>query len=301
MQLNKYFVYIFYDSHTGVPYYVGKGSGNRIEQHINFSKNRKRRYPLTDKLYSLHKNKQPICYTKVVDGVSESCALETEIFLIAQYKRRSDGGSLLNLTLGGEGKSGIKPWNAGKSIPLESRKKTSEGLKEFYRFNKSSRLGATDPKGYKSASSDPRAWSNAGKFYLYWNTLSCKDRALSRIFPDISRTIFKTIIREFDQGWIPNEDLVWKEKYQDSLFTLKEHPLYAIPRVSKPQVYMAAETIYGLYLEGLRTKAIAKALGFPTSNLHGVILKIKSGWNPSIDANYQTIKLLVATTESLDD
>lgn len=75
----------------------------------------------------------------LVDNVSwdEACIKECEFISI--YKRRKDGGTLCNLTLGGEGQKGMTPWNLGKKTPEETRKKQS--LK---------RMGKTSPiKGTK--------------------------------------------------------------------------------------------------------------------------------------------------------
>lgn len=46
------------------------------------------------------------------DSVSNDFAIAKEIELIALYKRIQDGGSLCNMTLGGEGTKGRKPRNA---------------------------------------------------------------------------------------------------------------------------------------------------------------------------------------------
>ena len=80
----------------GTPYYVGKGKGNRA--------------------WAVHKRKNVSHYPPkgrveiVMDNISEEEALSHEVWLIALYGRKSEGGLLINLTSGGQGPSDAK-WN----------------------------------------------------------------------------------------------------------------------------------------------------------------------------------------------
>ena len=72
--MNNYYVYIYYDSRIGVPYYVGKGKGNRVTEHLNNARNGKR-YPLADKINSLLSSNEKVAYQKVAENLTEKSAL----------------------------------------------------------------------------------------------------------------------------------------------------------------------------------------------------------------------------------
>lgn len=92
---------------TGEAYYVGKGSGLRA-----WVKDKRSKYwQAVSAKYG--------CIVDIVDkDLSEHVAFELEEFLISLYGIKSDGGTLTNLTRGGEGSSGYKP-------SRETRRKTS--------------------------------------------------------------------------------------------------------------------------------------------------------------------------------
>lgn len=136
-----YFIYIQRRSDTGEVFYVGKGTRTKKRQYGRAYVTEKR-----SAFWMAIVAKADYTVELVADYFSEADAFDAERALIAEYKRRCDGGSLCNLTLGGEGLSGIAPSpetraklraansgdrhaNWGKKLSAETCRKKSESLK----------------------------------------------------------------------------------------------------------------------------------------------------------------------------
>lgn len=120
----NFYVYGFYEPDTSEPFYIGKGSGNRINvhfQHRNVSKT-----PLINKLESLGSIKP--CVHIFDSELSEDAAFELEKQLIRKFGLRSEGGSLLNQTTGGEGFSGGRHSDSHKLRMSERMKGNKHSL-----------------------------------------------------------------------------------------------------------------------------------------------------------------------------
>jgi hypothetical protein len=94
----NFYVYGYLRARDGTPYYIGKGTGRRA-------------------LVSNGRVKVPKDKSRVIffsENLTEQEAFSLEIKLIAKWGRVVNGsGVLLNITEGGEGFSGLKPWNLG--------------------------------------------------------------------------------------------------------------------------------------------------------------------------------------------
>ena len=108
------------------PYYIGKGTGDRIYS--------------TDKITKPPKDKSRIIYLK--QNLTEEEAFRHEIYMIDVFGRKDLGtGILRNRTNGGEGPSGairsdetrkkIGEANKGKTLSEETRKKMGEAKKKM--------------------------------------------------------------------------------------------------------------------------------------------------------------------------
>lgn len=123
MLQNSYTFYVYYliDPTTSMPFYVGKGSGNRMYKHENSVKNGK--IPHNNlKLYHRIKHildlRLSVVYKKVFDKLNEK-----ESFLKEQNEIRIIGKSnLCNLTEGGQGISGLKRSDTHKKKMSRMRK-----------------------------------------------------------------------------------------------------------------------------------------------------------------------------------
>lgn len=129
----KYYTYILIDSRNGKPFYIGKGSSNRMYCHVENAlkgkimyHNKKKHY----KILSILKNGGKVLYKKFIKDVNEKTAFNFEKLLVKKYGKEN----LCNLTNGGDGggiwfteevrrKMSIKA--KGKIISKEMREKIS--------------------------------------------------------------------------------------------------------------------------------------------------------------------------------
>ena len=108
----EYYVYIF--SKNGVPYYVGKGCGNRYRCRC-----------ATDVPTPSADN------TQVLLMPNEQSALDTEVQLIKFFGRTIDGGTLMNKVLGGRGVAGCT-WNDGENNPYFAKEGAEHPTSKCY-------------------------------------------------------------------------------------------------------------------------------------------------------------------------
>lgn len=109
MNENIYYVYMYRNPYTNIPFYVGIGKGKRWRSHINEARKYKKRNPQKEKMIRdiIKSGRMPVVEF-VFHGISRTEACREEINLIEKYKRTVDGGTLTNVTLGGEGSLGIR-------------------------------------------------------------------------------------------------------------------------------------------------------------------------------------------------
>jgi group I intron endonuclease len=138
----QYFVYCFLDtrkpgkysfgdiSFDYEPIYIGKGKGVRPKRHLTLYKSYNNRF--YSKLSSIINNGVEPIYITIKDSLSEEDAFKYEKYFISLIGRIENGGTLTNLSDGGEGQSGFK-------FSEESKKKMSDSRKgdKNYMFGKS--------------------------------------------------------------------------------------------------------------------------------------------------------------------
>lgn len=118
-----FYVYLHVREDTGVPFYVGKGYGNRCMQ-----RDRSNVY------WKNIVNKHGFDVVFLEENLSEQDAFELEKYWINRIGRMCDNqGPLVNITTGGDGCAG-RSWNGirtGKSNPMYGHKQTKETKKKI--------------------------------------------------------------------------------------------------------------------------------------------------------------------------
>jgi hypothetical protein len=106
----KFYVYVLSDPDSGLPFYVGKGSGNRWRNHMRPNARDRKFNALKNDLIQeiIDRGKQVNCCL-VARFSDETEAFTLECLLIQKIGRRRDGGPLTNLTDGGDGWAGLAP------------------------------------------------------------------------------------------------------------------------------------------------------------------------------------------------
>lgn len=158
------YTYIYIDPRTDIPFYVGKGSGNRAKDYSSHNHN-KTLIGRIQRLRNLDLSPN-IEYFFVSDDFS---AKWLERCFISAYGRKDQfTGCLLNHTDGGEGtvgfkwsdeakqrmsnqRKGRKPWNLGKSMVDHLTTESLERMKEGARKAGKKRKGCTISENQKLA------------------------------------------------------------------------------------------------------------------------------------------------------
>jgi len=147
----SFFVYRFVDPVANEVFYVGKGSGDRVQTHFNAAK-RGASGHFYNRVRKLLSAGVELEVEFIWEGNDETEALRKEVEFIALYGRRLDGtGTLCNVTAGGEGcaldgaalaarNAAISKGLKGRVVSEGSRAKISEAKKSRY---------AKDPELYE--------------------------------------------------------------------------------------------------------------------------------------------------------
>lgn len=134
--MNSY-VYTLIDPRNNLPFYVGKGSGERCNAHVVEAKYYVKRKSLKlNKIRKLMRLGMEPIVIKVEENVSDKQALDLECLLIAEM--RDLGFALTNMTDGGDGAQGYKH--------TEEHKQKMSGLQKGRVFSEETKQRMRKPK-----------------------------------------------------------------------------------------------------------------------------------------------------------
>lgn len=119
MKEKKYKVYYLIDPRDGLVKYVGITITSlrlRLQSHLSEARNKRNKGPKTYWIRKLMNSGLEPAIEKVYDNLTLQEACQFEIALIAIFGRLEDGGQLTNITSGGQGHLGGKPWNKRRTL-----------------------------------------------------------------------------------------------------------------------------------------------------------------------------------------
>lgn len=104
--MNHFYTYILSDPRNGLPFYVGKGQGRRIEHHFREARTTQKNSYKLQKIRKIESLGLSVIVSKVEEDVSDAEAQDLEKLIIAEA--RAKGIKLTNMTDGGDGSAGYK-------------------------------------------------------------------------------------------------------------------------------------------------------------------------------------------------
>jgi hypothetical protein len=131
-----FYIYQYFDPIRKEPIYIGKGSGKRYLYHL-YRRNTKNT-PFYNRIKWIKKQGREPLITKLHEDFSEEKVFKIETNLIKKIGRKDLGkGPLLNLTDGGEGKSGFK-FSKESINKMRGHKRTQEEKDNISKHNSKS-------------------------------------------------------------------------------------------------------------------------------------------------------------------
>jgi hypothetical protein len=125
-----YYVYYLVNPETDVPFYVGKGQGNRCKQHLTVNPKKSRNRRLTGHIKNLREKGLEPKIVKIKENMKEIDAYELEEEKIIEYGRIGfdEGGILLNIFISIRPERRCGEYNGfyGKQHTKETKKKIGD-------------------------------------------------------------------------------------------------------------------------------------------------------------------------------
>lgn len=130
----NYYTYVIIDPRNKQPFYVGKGTGNRMYSHwLHRNLKNNGNVLVKQKMKKIELEKLKPIYEKILYNVNQHMALQKEIELVKLYGRLDIGtGILCNFTNGGEaGSSSWSPQTRQRKRDIELAKKKGNPVTQY--------------------------------------------------------------------------------------------------------------------------------------------------------------------------
>lgn len=211
--MNIYYVYLYLDpSRNNQPFYVGEGKGGRDKSHLRNPDNRKN-LPFYNRLAKMKKANITPTIIRVAESLTQDEAFDLEVSLIAQHRRRHEGGTLLNITEGGRGFSNPAPiqsngkkrvaWNRGIPQSSEAKAKLSKAITGFRHTDDAKVKIASRSKGANNPGA--KEWVLVDPLGIERNVVSlrtfCQENDLAESSFRINKNSGHIITRGKSKGW----------------------------------------------------------------------------------------------------
>lgn len=281
--MNDFYVYLHRKLSDGRVFYVGKGRGRRAYRGDKSSR--------SDKWLNTA-NKYGWRVEIVFDNLSEEDAYALEVDTILEMKYFNE--PLVNHNDGGRG---------GIPTPYteDFGKRVSEGLKKHFAKHGSHHKGKDGLKYWENGRSNDLAWVNLELLYKYYS-VGLRYSTLSRVFPEISKTVLCKVCDFFEKYGDPKTNVDWVE-YSNNHPSKKlvELPSRAVSKMSCYLVIENIEKFNNLIKNGHGTKFIAKNLNIPISTVGNMFNKIKKGYNYEEDPVMQLVQQRLRSIANAED
>jgi hypothetical protein len=209
----NYYVYEYRDpSRDNEPFYVGKGKGGRDRSHLKNLDNRKN-LPFYNRLAKMRRCGIEPSVFRIAEGLTQDAAFILEMQMIEKYRRRHEGGTLLNITAGGPGFSSPTPitsdgreriaWNRGIPQTPEVKAKLATAVAGFRHTDEAKAkiaarsAGAKNPGAKRWALIDP----NGNEHLVISLRTFCEERGLSERSFRANKNSQKVIAKGLSKGW----------------------------------------------------------------------------------------------------
>ncbi len=257
--MNKYYVYKLQIEDDPEPFYIGKGSGNRLNHHVmpyELSKNTHKSYKIRKAL----KNGKRVLSTIIKDNLTEDGAFDLEISLISKYGRAdSDSGYLVNKCDGGKGSTRI-------NVSSNTKKKLSDASK------RRTITGHTRKK---------LSAANKGKMVVFDKNRNVYVRITVNEYKE-NKSTYETALDRRNASGIKPPNVTGKTWSNTQETKNKKVIAQWNKRVF---VWELAEKYYKLYCSMDKKNAYQLSIitGLPDSYFGAMVQRFKAGWVPSDD------------------
>jgi hypothetical protein len=211
--MNIYYVYMYSDpSRQNEPFYIGEGKNRRDKSHLKNPDTRKN-LPFYNRLAKMKRMNIAPTIVRTAENLTQDEAFDLEIELIAQYKRKQDGGPLLNITRGGRGFANPttiksngeirKAWNKGVAQTEKTKHKISLSVSGFKHTAEAKAKISTRSSGENNPSS--KQWvlvdPTGASYGVSCLRTFCKEKSISESSLRWVKNQNRPVARGPSKGW----------------------------------------------------------------------------------------------------